>query len=124
MNGGGKFLAVHHEAAITGKADNRRVGQQAFCTHSRRQAITHRARGGGQLGTELSKPVETVQPGSIIAGSIGHNRIWSQPAIQVLHDMGHLQFAWHAHGCRVAPAQVIVMGLLDQVLPASAWLDA
>ncbi len=49
LDGGGEFLAMHHEAAIAGEAYYGFRGVDPFGAHCRGQAIAHGARGGRQL---------------------------------------------------------------------------
>ena len=59
----GKFLTVHHDAAVAGKEDDRRSGTADFSTHGRRKAVPHRPQspGGNEVPRfiqveELSRP--------------------------------------------------------------------
>ncbi len=40
-HGGDEFLPMHHEAAVTGKADYLAPREQVLCGNRRRQAVTH-----------------------------------------------------------------------------------
>lgn len=44
---GSKFLTVHHDAAVAGKEDDRRLRTAYFRSHGRRKAVAHGSQAAG-----------------------------------------------------------------------------
>src|SRR5690606_41826684 len=61
-----ELLAMHHEAAVAGKAHHgfRRI--DALGTDGGGQPVTHGTRSGRQLGAVALEGMEAVQPGGIV----------------------------------------------------------
>ncbi len=74
-HGGREFLAVHQEAAVAGKADHLALGKEPLGGNGSRQAIAHRAGRRRGLRVEAAEAMEAVQPGGVVAGAVGEDRI-------------------------------------------------
>src|SRR5271165_1755776 len=124
LRGGRELLAVHQEAAVTGKGDHDAVGILPFREHGRRHAIAHRSRGGGELGGESVETVMAMQPAGIIAGAVADDRILRQPVAQPCDDLTILEGAREL-ARRAGPLQVVGMGLRRLALPGGRglWLQ-
>src|SRR5690606_35381040 len=118
LNGRGELLAMHHEAAVAGQADDRTLGVQALGTYGGRQAIAHGPRGGGQLGAVAGEAAEAVQPGRVVAGAVAQDGVGRQDLVQMLHDLRHLQGTGVANAARVGPSFVAGTGGGQGVGPA------
>ncbi len=89
-HGGCEFLSMHHEAAVTGKADDFAILMQRLGGNGRRQAVAHRAGGGGGLRAVFPEAVEAVNPGGVIAGAIGEDRVGGGVFFEIGHDRAHM----------------------------------
>ena len=75
LRGGGEFLAVHHEIAVSRDSDHGAFGEAQSGSDGGRHAVTHRAAGRGELaGIGGIAPVAVPPPGKI-ARTVADDRI-------------------------------------------------
>ncbi|MNL32355.1 hypothetical protein D3C87_1542000 [compost metagenome] len=84
---------MHHEAAITGKADDFALGKQLFGGDRCRQAIAHGAGGRSGLGVVFLEAMEAVQPGGVVACAVCEDRIVGDVIFNPGHDRPHMDLA-------------------------------
>ena len=115
LHGGSELLAVHHEAAIAVPGDDDPLRIDGFGGDGGRHAIAHGTAGRRQLGAEAPVAVEAVQPGGVVAGAVGEDRIARQMLAEIAHHLAEL------HGPRglgrLAVSKVVGMGGLGRLAP-------
>ncbi len=93
LNRCAKFLHSHLKTAIPGKTQNRFFRVAQFTGNCRGQAISHGARGWGELTAKSSKSPEPMNPDRIISGPVCNNGI-SVFAAKTFNNRSHLRPAW------------------------------
>ena len=99
LHGRGQFLAVHHETAVAVPGDDGAVRMDGLGRDRRRHAVAHGAAGGRQLGAKAAIGVVAMDPGGVVAGAVGDDRIGAAAFLRSQRDdLAHLHLAGQARG--------------------------
>lgn len=117
LNGRSKLLDHHLQATVTGQADNVTIWRFEFGSNRRRQSIAHRAGGRRKLRAPSPVAIVAMEPGSVIAGAIGEDRIVREHPIEVADHTLHAQIT--GRRLRFLPGLITATTTFDVAGPVS-----
>ena len=89
--GGCHFLTGHEQAAIASEHDHVAIGMNKFRGNPCRRSVAHRSAGRCQLGFVAPILVISVNPDTVIAGTVGDNRVVGQGLIEMCDDRPEIE---------------------------------
>ena len=120
LHRGGKFLAGHHEVAVTGDRNHHALRMPQLGGDGRGHRIAHGTRGGCQLGLVAAMPIEAMNRRGEVAGAVGDDRVLRQHLVHMQHAFGIVQGAGLCPGH--PPVGIVGAGRLQPAFPARRQL--